>query len=194
MSGKGPFKQPAPARGTFLVASPRLLDPNFMHAVVLVIEHDADGTYGVIVNRPTGACVADLGSSSQLLADRKEHLWVGGPVAVQQLQLLHRFGDTIPGTLHLLGDIHLGGDEVALEVAARGRGNPSDSMKFVVGYSGWSSDQLQGELREGAWVVCPAEPRFVFDPEPGTVWRRVLASLGPPWSDLANVPPDPSWN
>jgi putative transcriptional regulator len=67
-------------------------------------------------------------------------------------------------------------------------------LTFVVGYSGWSAKQLEGELIEGAWVVCPGTERFVFDADHETLWRRVLRARGAPYADLADLPPDPSWN
>ena len=53
---------------------------------------------------------------------------------------------------------------------------------------------LEGELQEGAWIVCPAAAPFVFDPRPDTLWRRVLRARGGPYAQLAELPPDPSWN
>ena len=63
-----------------------------------------------------------------------------------------------------------------------------------MGYSGWGEGQLEAELREGAWVVCPATEALVFDTKPESLWRRALRSLGGGWAALADEPPDPSWN
>jgi putative transcriptional regulator len=186
-----------PAAGTFLVASPGLMDPNFTHAVVLVCRHGVEGTYGLIVNRRTPRSVADLESDAPLLSGRADPLYLGGPVAGDTLQILHRGHGGVPGGLAVMGDIHLGGDPAVLHGVLPG---PEDvaacagSVRFVLGCSGWGEGQLDSEIREGAWVVCEAEERFVFDPDPETVWRRVLRSLGTPWASLADLPPDPTWN
>ncbi|MFV1959436.1 MAG: YqgE/AlgH family protein, partial [Planctomycetota bacterium] len=83
--------EPAPpGRGTFLIASPRLLDPNFMHAVVLLVAHGPEGSHGIVVNRPGSLTVADLKSDHPLLDGRSDPLWVGGAVQVEALQILHR--------------------------------------------------------------------------------------------------------
>jgi putative transcriptional regulator len=181
-----------PARGTLLVASPRLLDPNFMHAVVLLCDHGPVGSYGVIVNRRASMTVGEIGGDVPLLAGRKDPVWLGGPVGAQQLQVLHTVGDTIPGSLPVLPGVQLGGDPDVLHKALQ---KADDAQaKFVVGYSGWGAKQLDDELREGAWVVCPGDLRFVFDLDSDTLWRRVLRSRGGVVAQLADVPPDPSWN
>jgi putative transcriptional regulator len=194
MASPDPAPPLLPARGHFLVASPRLLDPNFMHAVVLLCDHGPQGSYGVIVNRRGDLTLSDLGSDAPLLKGRGDAVWFGGPVGVEQLQVLHGLGDTVPGSLSVLPGVQLGGDPVVLKKQLSGKTGNAAPTKFVVGYSGWGARQLDGELREGAWVVCPANTRLVFDAEPGTLWRRVLRARGAPYADLADIPPDPTWN
>jgi putative transcriptional regulator len=194
MPASDPAPPLLPARGHFLVASPRLLDPNFMHAVVLLCDHGPQGSYGVIVNRRGELTLSDLGSDAPLLKGRGDSVWFGGPVGVEQLQVLHGLGDTVPGSLPVLPGVRLGGDPAVLKKQLGGKASKSAPTKFVVGYSGWGARQLEGELREGAWVVCPASERLVFDGEPSTLWRRVLRARGAPYADLADIPPDPTWN
>lgn len=183
-----------PARGTFLVASPRLMDPNFMHTVVLLCDHGPQGRYGVVVNRRGNVTVSDIGGEVPLLAGRSDAVWLGGPVGLEQLQVLHAMGETVPGCLAVLPGVQLGGDPDVLKRALAASKPDLTPAKFVVGYSGWGARQLEAELAEGAWVVCPASPRFVFDRDPETLWRRVLRARGGPYADLADIPPDPTWN
>src|SRR6185436_19726891 len=117
MSANEPSAPLLPAKGTFLVASPRLLDPHFMHAVVLLIDHGPQGSYGLIVNRRGELSISDLGSESELLEGRKDPVWFGGPVGVEQLQVLHGLGETVPGAMPVLPGVQLGGDP---EVLRRG--------------------------------------------------------------------------
>lgn len=192
MSDADPAPPLLPVRGTFLVASPRLLDPNFMHAVVLLCDHGPEGSYGVIVNRRSPISVSELGTDAPLLKDRSDAVWFGGPVGVEQLQVLHGLGQTVPGSLPVMPGVQLGGDPAVLNQQLSRKKPPL--LKFVVGYSGWGAKQLESELREGAWVVCPGNDRFVFDPDPDTLWRRVLRARGGPYAELADIPPDPTWN
>ncbi len=183
-----------PERGTFLVAAPQLLDPNFMHAVVLLCDHGPDGSYGLIVNRPGRLTVRDLQSDAPLLDQRDDRLWLGGPIQLETLQVLHRLGPGIPGALHVIDDVHLGGDPAVLHAALGQRHESRELVRFVLGYSGWGAGQLEAEIAEGTWVVCDADEASVFDARPESVWRRVLRGLGGAFAHLADVPPDPSWN
>lgn len=201
-SGPESLLQPEPRSGSLLVSHPRMLDPNFMHSVILVCDHGADGTYGIVLNRRTERRVSDLGSDLPLLAGRGDPLWLGGPVSTGTLQILHRLERPITGAHAVIPGAYIGGDPeelyaaVAAAVASAdpGSGVTTRDLRFVLGYSGWGEGQLETELAEGAWVVCPSTPELLFDDDPRTLWRRVLRARGRPFSELADLPPDPSWN
>jgi len=187
----------SPVSGCFLVASPALPDPNFMHTVVLLCHHGPNGSYGFVINRPGPQTLDDLPIESPLLAGRRDSIWLGGPVALDTIQIVHRLGYGVPEALHVAGDVFVGGDPEVLHrrlAANESEGGPDDTARFVVGYSGWGEGQLDFEFRTGSWVICPASEEFIFDPRPETVWRRVLRSFGEPFASLAALPPDPSWN
>lgn len=194
MASALPPRPVPPAPGTFLIAAPRLLDPNFAHAVVLLCAHGPEGSHGLVVNRPGQVTIADLESDHVLLQGRNDPIWVGGPVQVETLQVLHRLGPGIPGSIQILDDIHLGGDAEVVRTLLDEREAGPDTVRFVLGYSGWDGGQLEQELIEGSWVVSTASPDLAFDPRPQSVWRRALRAMGEPFAALADEPPDPSWN
>lgn len=181
-----------PRKGALLVASPRLLDPNFMHAVVLLCEHTAEGTFGLVVNRPLPLRVGDLESDVELLRGRTDRLWAGGPVSRGELQVIHEGLDGVPGAMAVVDGVSFGGDPAVLRTSLEKA--PETPVKFVVGYAGWGAGQLDAEMLESSWVVVRATARRIFDPEPETLWRRVLRAEGGAVAALADVPPDPSWN
>jgi len=181
-----------PRRGSLLVAAPRLLDPNFMHTVILLCEHTDEGTFGLVVNRPLPLKVADLESEVDLLRGRSQPVFSGGPVQKEELHVLHRAASGIPGAMEVVDGIQFGGDPAVLHHALQE--SPETPVKFVVGYAGWGPGQLDAEMEEKAWVVVPATARRVFDGAPETLWRRVLRAEGGAVAELADVPPDPTWN
>ena len=181
-----------PCRGTLLVAAPRMLDPNFMHAVVLVCDHGAEGTFGLILNRPTKLTIADLDSDAPLLQGRSDRLWEGGPVQKSELVVVHKVGTEVLGALEVADGVRFGGDPAVLHTALAAE--PTAPIRFIVGYSGWGEGQLDAEMAEDSWIVVPATAKRVFDDRPDTLWRRVLRAEGGDVASLADVPPDPSWN
>ena len=183
------------AAGSFLFAVPQMLDPNFMHSVVLLVEHGPAGAYGLVTNRPLDATVDQLLPDRERLHGHPFPLHSGGPVGEDTLQFLHTVPDAIPGGVEIVEGLWMGGEVEGLEQAiAEGVASPS-CLRLFVGYSGWGEGQLDGELEIGSWVVAPPAPGLVFD-ERGqeALWRRALRSLGRDGDGLSRLPPDVSWN
>ncbi len=163
-----------------LIAMPQLMDPNFHRAVVLLVHHDADGTFGVVVNRTTEI-------TADRLCESIEVDWQGNPEAE-----IHWGGPVQPHTGWVIFDERLavgGRNEVrtlvdgisfagSLDVLRQVASNPPDRMRVMLGYAGWAPGQLESELQQGAWLVAPLDESTVFEVEPGDMWTHVLRSLG----------------
>jgi len=181
--------------GSVLAAAPDMLDPNFMHSVVLICRHSAEGAYGLVINRPASVTLDTLAPDHPLLGKQRFPVFSGGPVGLDTLQFLHRVGAEIPGGVEIGAGLFLGGDvdalarylERELEAARR-------NVRLLVGYSGWAAGQLEGELATGSWLPAALEADWVFLEDAQATWRNVLRSLGEEASGLADLPPDPSWN
>jgi putative transcriptional regulator len=183
------------APGTLLAASPDMLDPNFMHSVVLMCQHSTQGAYGLVVNRPSGHRTAKVLADHPLWSRTDAELYFGGPVSMNQLQLLHSSDQRVPGGMPVLPDVFLGGDlDTAarwwLEVPREARA----SLRLVVGYSGWGAGQLEAELERGSWIPAAGESKLIFRDDHKSIWRAVLRSLGGEAEGLEDLPPDPHWN
>jgi putative transcriptional regulator len=180
--------------GTFLIASPTLLDPNFQRTVVLMCEHNERGSMGLVINRRSDVALAEALAGVEIALPPDEHLFLGGPVQRDVLLVLHRTARLVPGAQPVKDGIALGGDmQVLLALLGAGRGG-GDRVRVYAGYAGWGVGQLARELESGSWVTCPAAARFVFDVAPSEVWAEVLRSLGPDYARLATVPLDPRVN
>jgi len=183
------------APGSFLVSVPQMLDPNFMHTVVLVCEHGAEGAVGLVVNRPPSARIGDLLPEHPGFSELDIPVHQGGPVGLDTLQFVHTAGERIPGGLELPNGLYLGGDMQALGEFLGNEKEPQRRVRVFLGYAGWGGGQLEEELQTGSWVPAPADPRLLFSAEPAEdIWRSSLRSLGIAGENLSQLPPDISWN
>jgi putative transcriptional regulator len=180
--------------GRLLVATPALGDPNFARAVVLVLDHDEDGTLGVVVNRPTTVDVAEVLPTWRPLTTAPGVLFHGGPVAADSalgLAAVPADEDGEPlGWRRVSGGMGLVDLDAPPEVLAA----ELLHLRIFAGYAGWGAGQLAGELAEGAWYVVPAESRDAFTDQPGLLWREVLRRQGGELAMVSTYPEDPSLN
>ena len=167
--------------GRMLVATDKLNDPYFHHAVVYLIEHDRAGAVGVIVNRRMGEgsladLVEELGFS--IPDDRKVELYFGGPVALRGVFVLHSQEYDGPRTLKAPKGLAMTADKSIIRAIAEG--HAPRRVRFMMGYAGWGAGQLDEEVRRGDWLDAPADEALIFE-EGGDVdeiWRRARDKAG----------------
>lgn len=161
-----------------LIAVPQLGDPNFSHGLVLLLQHDREGAFGLVLNRPSGLNLGGFAESQELPCDEgmKSHpVFQGGPVELERGWILHR-DPSLGESQTILPDLYLsGGIETLKKLLVVGR---PGSFRFFLGYAGWGAGQLEEELKEGAWITVDAEARYVLDTPPEQAWDRVLRDLG----------------
>ena len=159
-----------------LVSIPDMGDDNFDQTVVLVIEHDAEGALGLVLNRPSATGVTEhLPDLGPLLAS-PPWFFVGGPVAVGGVLALgrRRLGVQATHVTDVAGPIVL----VEPEALINGEAEGLDVVRMFTGYSGWGAGQLDAELASGAWHVVEAMPDDVFCADPEQLWRSVMRRQG----------------
>ncbi|MFF8829850.1 YqgE/AlgH family protein [Streptomyces sp. NPDC015131] len=178
--------------GRLLVATPALADPNFDRAVVLLLDHDDEGSLGVVLNRPTPVDVGDILEGWAPLAGEPGVVFQGGPVSLDAaLGLAVIPGDEGPlGWRRVYGAIGLVDLETPPELLAAALG----SLRIFAGYAGWGPGQLEDEMAEGAWFVVDSEPGDVSSPRPEGLWRQVLRRQRGELAMIATYPDDPSLN
>ncbi|MEU6018484.1 YqgE/AlgH family protein [Streptomyces sp. NPDC047515] len=191
--------------GRLLVATPALADPNFDRAVVLLLDHDEEGSLGVVLNRPTPVGVGDILTSWAGLTGEPDVVFQGGPVSLDSaLGVAVIPGDEGPpprsrprsnredplGFRRVYGAIGLVDLEAPPELLAAALG----SLRIFAGYAGWGPGQLETELTEGAWYVVESEPGDVSSPRPEHLWRAVLRRQRSELAMIATYPDDPSLN
>ncbi|MET8681514.1 YqgE/AlgH family protein [Streptomyces sp. NPDC004647] len=184
--------------GRLLVATPALADPNFDRAVVLLLDHDEEGSLGVVLNRPTPVGVGDILESWAGLAGEPGVVFQGGPVSLDSalgVAVVPGEAGTVVGEgplgwRRVHGAIGLVDLEAPPELLAAAVG----SLRIFAGYAGWGPGQLEDELVEGAWYVVESEPGDVSSPDPEQLWRAVLRRQRNELAMVATYPDDPSLN
>lgn len=179
--------------GRLLVATPSLLDPNFVRTVLLVLDHDSDGTIAVVLNRPSGLRVADGLPGWELLTPEPPVVFHGGPVSPGSAICLGRRRRDMPArdgfrpvtdTIGLL-DLDRDVEELLPSVEA---------ARVCSGYAGWGPGQLEDEIDEGAWFVVDAQAGDATGSDPESLWRTVLRRQPAPLSWVSLHPLDPTLN
>lgn len=187
--------------GDLLVATPRLLDPNFERAVVLVLDLDDDGALGVVLNRPSTVPVGEILPGWSDLAGAPDVLFQGGPVSTDSAlaigaSLASERGlgtdvvDEPVGFRRLYGDIGI----VDLDTPTPIVGPALRHLRIFAGYAGWAQEQLAAEISEGSWYVVPSVRGDLFDDDPLGLWTRVLRRQPGELAWVSTRPVDPSMN
>jgi len=180
-------------KGVFLVAAPGLRDPNFRQTVVLLCEHGPEGALGVVVNRPTAMSISEALPQVPIIEGAGHVLYAGGPVQTNQVMLLYRGGQVPDNAHHVFDGVCLGGDMGMVERILTSTGS-DELFRAYLGYSGWGPGQLEGEMKAGSWILVPAEPAWVFEKDPLSVWHDMVLTLDETYRPYAEMPFDPSCN
>jgi putative transcriptional regulator len=168
--------------GNLLIASPSMSD-YFRRTVVLVVEHNDEGAFGLVLNQPSEATVGEVTTELGDLIGPEHVLYVGGPVQ--------------PNAVTAIGEHVDPGSATKLIVGAVGMVDLDDPpelgrVRVFAGYTGWGPGQLDGEIEADAWMIEPAQAGDPFDE--GDLWAHVLTRKGGEFELLARMPADPSLN
>lgn len=162
-----------------LIAMPQLADPNFHRSVVLMVRHGREGSFGLVLNRPTDQEVRELLTPLEIdwRGVAGEKAWWGGPVEEGTGWLLHEpvEGYASESTAEIASGIHLSWGPQDLRAFAE---RPPRRVRLVLGYAGWGPEQLEAEMTEGAWVNSDVTPELVFDTPCDDLWKRSVQRLG----------------
>lgn len=180
-----------PSAGKVLIAEPLLLDGIFGRSVVLLVEHNEEGSMGYVLNKNSGFTI------QQLLPKFKNFytpVFLGGPVATNTLHFIYRSKEPLLNSKQVAPDIFWGGDIDELNsLLKKGQINEKD-IRFFIGYSGWGKNQLKSELSKHYWVVSEAETEQIFEEDPKALWKRSVVLLDKKYHFWLNVPANPSLN
>jgi len=159
-----------------LAASPLLLDPNFLHAVVLIVEHDEEGAMGLVLNRPLPLPLAKICEESGLEYKGSEGATAfrGGPVEPQRGVILVRGGLPEPEDMVLDFTDFVSFRKDLLEALLL---DAEAHYRLFLGYAGWGAGQLDQEIEQGAWARLSLKPEWLFAQEPQALWGKAMEEI-----------------
>ena len=182
-----------PNKGLLLVAKPSIIgDVSFNRSVILLVEHTIEnGSVGFILNKPLNHTLKDF------IPEINSELPVynGGPVAQDNLYFVHTIPELIPESIEISHEIYWGGDFSAVSKLLADDKLSESQIRFFLGYSGWSAQQLEKELKLNSWVITPNEHKNkIFGSTNTNLWKEKMLDLGGSYRLWSNAPENPSYN
>jgi putative transcriptional regulator len=175
------------ARGKFLVADRRIRDPRFSQTVILLVSYSPNGAMGLIINRRTNVELSSVLPGIEGMKGRRDRVYVGGPVGMDEMFLLIRTGSMPEASLHVFGNVYMSMSRKILEgIIAKGLGG--EDFHIYAGYAGWVPGQLEREVSRGDWHVLDADARTIFDREPAGIWPELINRASMQWVRVWDSP------
>ena len=183
---------PKPKKGKLLIAEPSITgDVSFNRSVVLLAEHNDEGSVGFILNKPLEYDISDL--ITEIKVPFK--VFNGGPVEQDNLYFIHKVPNLIQGSIEISDGIYWGGDfEKTIELI-NDEVIAENDIRFFLGYSGWDSLQLDQELSSKSWVVVKNEYESdIIQKSASAFWKEKMVELGGDYLIWSNAPENPTLN
>ncbi|MEI6748504.1 MAG: YqgE/AlgH family protein [Bacteroidota bacterium] len=180
-----------PAKGILLISEPVLNDFYFSKSLVLLADHSDEGSFGLIINKPTDLVLSDI---SDEFSGIDTHLFIGGPVKTDSIYFIHTRGDLVGGSSRIMEGLFWGGHSDELKKLILNKKISTNEIRFFIGYSGWQPGQLENEFKEEAWIAATTNPRQILKSEPTSMWRNILKTMGKEYAMWVNYPTDPTLN
>jgi putative transcriptional regulator len=180
-----------PGKGKILISEPFLNDPNFKRTIILLSEHNEEGSIGFVLNKPTEYKL------NQVVEDFPEFdtlVYYGGPVQLNTLQFIYKGENIIEGSMEIMPGLYWGGSFDLLRTLIESKAVNPEDFRFFLGYSGWGDGQIDDELELKSWIVSDTTIENVFSDEPDKLWREILKGMGKKFAILASFPDNPSVN
>ena len=179
-------------KGVLLVAEPSLLgDSSFNRSVILVADHNEDGSVGFILNKPLEYTVSDL------VPDLEAYFTIfnGGPVEQDNLYFIHNIPDLITDSIEISDGIFWGGNFELTKSLINENRITSKNIRFFLGYTGWSGNQLESELEEKSWIVLKnIHNKEILEKATDDFWKEKIITLGGEYLIWSNAPENPILN
>ena len=181
-----------PKKGSVLISDPFLTDPYFGRSVVVLCEHNEEGTFGFVLNNFLDI---DLHKIDPNFPNINARIGFGGPVSKDSLFFIHSLGKEVKNSLQIQKDLYYGGDFDDVCTVLENNPELNNQIRFFVGYSGWDEMQLDQELQEKNWItVNNIGKTFILDTSMKDLWKSALEKQKGKFKMISNFPNNPSDN
>ena len=183
---------PNPKKGHLLIAEPSILgDVSFNRSVILLADHNEEGSIGFILNKPLDYTISDL--IPEIEGTFK--IYNGGPVEQDNLYFIHKIPELIPKSIEISNGIYWGGDFEKVTELINNNTLSNNDIRFFLGYTGWENKQLANELLSNTWIVSTnVYKKSIIEKNDANFWKEKMLELGGEYSIWSNAHEDPSYN
>jgi putative transcriptional regulator len=179
--------------GNILVSVPSARDFYFNRTVVLLVDYNEKGSFGIILNKSLPITLQDIFKN-----DKKKHegmpIFNGGPVEIDSLFALHTYGNLIKGSSQVTDELYFGGSPTELLQFIDDDSLDENLIRFYLGYAGWSDGQLELELKNKLWVIGQFQEKLLFHNNDEICWKTAVESLGKKYNSWLNITKEPYLN
>jgi putative transcriptional regulator len=179
-------------KGYLLIAEPSIIgDLSFNRSVILLADHNKEGSVGFIINKPLKYTINDL--IPEIKANFK--IYNGGPVEQDNLYFIHNIPELISNSVEISNGIYWGGDfESTKELINSGKIS-KDNVRFFLGYTGWDENQLEKEMDNNSWIIAKnSYENKIIGKSTTHFWKEKIIELGGEYVIWSNAPENPYLN
>jgi putative transcriptional regulator len=179
-------------KGHLLIAEPSIIgDISFNRSVILLADHNKNGSVGFIINKPLKYTINDL--IPEIRASFK--IYNGGPVEQDNLYFIHNIPDLIPNSIEISNGIYWGGEYETTKKLINSGKITKNNIRFFLGYTGWEEDQLETEMEESSWILTQnSYENKIIGKSASHFWKKQIMELGGDYLIWSNAPENPSLN
>lgn len=179
-------------KGHLLIAEPSIIgDVSFNRSVILLADHNIDGSVGFIINKPLKYTINDLVPD----VEATFKIYNGGPVEQDNLYFIHNIPELITNSIEISSGIFWGGDfELTKTLINNGR-IKKDNIRFFLGYTGWDAHQLETEMQSHSWIISEnLYENKIIGKSTTDFWKEKILELGGDYAIWSNAPENPLLN
>ena len=180
-----------PVIGDVLISEPFMNDFYFRRSVILLIDHNEEGSLGVIINK---RLTIPFNEIVQGFPEFNADVYLGGPVETNRIFFIHTVGEMIPDSHLISNGLYWSGNISVLKSMIKMDLIKPHEVRFYVGYAGWDGGQLRNELKANTWVVGRFTAKQLLRTMPGKMWSDFVKQIGKRYALWDKFPVNPSEN